>query len=261
MSQLTITDSHCHLNCLDLENHNGSLDAAIKSAENNGVKHMLCVCIDLPHFPEVLAIAEQYDNIHTSVGVHPNEPEDQGTSVDELVKLSQHPKVVAIGESGLDYFRSEGDVEWQRERFRQHIQAAKQVNKPLIIHTRNAKEDTIKIMTEEGAEQPGGVMHCFTEDWAMAKQALDLGFYISFSGIVTFKNAQILKDVAKRIPLNRMLIETDSPYLAPVPYRGKSNEPAYVRYVAEHIAELRETSIEEIAEHTTNNYFNLFLDQ
>ncbi|GAG51294.1 unnamed protein product, partial [marine sediment metagenome] len=196
MNQITITDSHCHLNCLNLENYNGNLDAAIKSAEDNGVKHMLCVCIDLPHFPEVVAIAEKYENIHTSVGVHPNEPEDQGTSVDELINLSAHPKVVAIGESGLDYFRSQGDLEWQRERFRQHIQAAKQVNKPIIVHTRDAKQDTIKIMTEEGAEQPGGVMHCFTEDWVMAKQALDLGFYISFSGIVTFKNAQTIKDVA-----------------------------------------------------------------
>ena len=253
-----LIDSHCHLNCLNLDAHNGSLDSAVQAARDNGVSHMLCVCIDMEHFPEVLQCAETYDDVTASVGQHPNDPIDVEPTVEDLVRLADHPKVVAIGETGLDYFRSEGDLDWQRERFRTHIAAAKQAQKPLIIHTRDAREDTIQIMREENASDVGGVMHCFTETWEMAKQAMDMGFLISFSGIVTFKNAKELQDVARKVPLESMLIETDSPYLAPVPFRGKPNEPAYVRHVAEFLAELRGVSFEEIAEVTTANYYGVF---
>jgi TatD DNase family protein len=253
-----LVDSHCHLDRLDLTHHNGSLDSALQAARALGVEHMLCVSIDLDNFKNVLDIAQRYDNVHASVGIHPTEILAVEPSVSTLAELAQDKKIVAIGETGLDYYRSEGDVEWQRQRFRNHIQAAKTVNKPLIIHTRQARADTINIMREEGADNVGGVMHCFTEDWDTAKKAMDLGFYISFSGIVTFANAKELKDLATKIPLDRMLIETDSPYLAPVPFRGKSNEPAYVRYVAEHIAELRNVPWTTIAEKTTENYFKLF---
>jgi TatD DNase family protein len=178
--------------------------------------------------------------------------------VDQLVELAGRERVVAVGETGLDYFRTEGDVEWQRERFRRHIRAAREVNKPLIVHTRAARDDTLKIMAEEGAAEAGGVLHCFTEDWEMARAAMDMNFYISFSGIVTFKNARELQDVARRLPMERMLVETDSPYLAPVPKRGKTNQPAYVRYVAEFIAELRGDSFESLAAETTRNFYTLF---
>lgn len=219
---------------------------------------MLCVAINLERFPQLAALASKYADISASVGIHPNEQEANELDVAHLVKLAEHTEVVAIGETGLDYFRSKGDLSWQRKRFRTHIQAAKQIGKPLVIHMRDAAEDTIRIMQEEEAGQVGGVMHCFTEDWDTAKAALDLGFYISFSGIVTFKNAKELKYVAKKIPEDRMLVETDSPYLAPTPFRGKSNQPAYVRYVVEHIAELRNQSFGHIAEITTRNYFKLF---
>ncbi len=255
---LTFVDSHCHLDCLDLTPYEGKLDGAIQAAYAKQVKHMLCVCITLVNFPQVLQIAEAYDNIHASLGVHPNEAVDTEPSAAELIELANHPKVVAIGETGLDYFRLEGEKEAQQLRFRRHIQTAIATNKPLIIHTRDAREDTITLMKEEHAEKVGGVMHCFTETWEMAEQAMALGFYISFSGIVTFKNATALQDVAKRMPLDRMLIETDSPYLAPVPLRGKKNEPAYVPYVAEFLAELRGEALETIAKHTTQNYFDLF---
>ena len=175
-----------------------------------------------------------------------------------MAELGQHERVVAIGETGLDYFRVEGDVEWQRERFRTHIRAARELDKPLIVHTRAAREDTLKIMAEERAADAGGVLHCFTEDWEMARRAMDMNFYVSFSGIVTFKNAQDLKDVARQMPIERMLVETDSPYLAPVPKRGKTNQPAYVRYVGEYIAGLREQSLEEFAAATTDNFYTLF---
>lgn len=253
-----LIDSHCHLNCLDLDAHNGSLDNAVQAARDNGVSHMLCVSIDMDHFPEVLQCAETYDDVTASVGQHPNDPIDVEPTVEDLVRLANHPKVVAIGETGLDYFRSEGDLDWQRERFRTHIAAAKQTKKPLIIHTREAREDTIQIMREENAVDAGGVMHCFTETWEMAQQAMAMGFMISFSGIVTFKNAKELQDVARKVPLESMLIETDSPYLAPVPFRGKPNEPAYVKHVAESLAELRGVSFEEIAEVTTANYYQVF---
>jgi len=259
MSQLpTIVDSHCHLDRLELSKHSESLDAALNAARENGVSHFLCVSIDLENYPAMLAQIESYPDVSVSVGVHPNEQDCEEPTVEKLLELAQHPKVIAIGETGLDYFRIEGDPTWQQDRFRMHINTAKQCNKPLIIHNRDAREDTLKILKEEGADSVGGVMHCFVEDWETAKKSIELDFYISFSGIVTFKNAKELKEVAKNTPLDRMLIETDSPYLAPVPYRGKPNEPAYVRYVAEHIAELRGISVEEIAEATTQNFFTLF---
>lgn len=252
-----LVDSHCHLDRLDLTPFNGQLEGALAHAGEAGISHMLCVCIDLEHFSDVLAPAKQHRNIFASVGVHPNEESDN-PDVATLVSLAQDERVVAIGETGLDYFRSEGDLEWQRDRFRTHIHAARQTGKPLIIHMRDATEDTLQVMKEESADEIGGVMHCFVEDWETAKRAIDLNFHISFSGIVTFKNTHALKDAAKKIPIKRMLVETDSPYLAPVPHRGKSNQPAYVKYVAEHIAELRGVSLEEICERTTDNFFELF---
>ncbi|HEX8874263.1 MAG TPA: TatD family hydrolase, partial [Nitrosospira sp.] len=246
-------DSHCHLDFPDLA---GNLDELLDGMRNNYVSHALCVSVNLQDFPRVLALAENHSNLFASAGVHPdyeNLPEPQAA---QLASLADHPKVVAIGETGLDYFRLKGDLEWQRERFRQHIRAARRCGKPLIIHTRAAAADTLRIMAEEGADSVGGVMHCFTESWDMAQQAMEMNFYISFSGIVTFKNAVALKDVARRIKLDRMLIETDSPYLAPVPHRGKINQPAFVRHVAEAIADLRGISVNEIASATTDNFFN-----
>lgn len=257
MSSLLV-DSHCHLDRLDLTPFDGNLEGALENARQHGVGHMLCVCIDLEHFTDVLTPAQQHDNIFASVGVHPNEQEGQEPDVDTLVKLANDPNVIAIGETGLDYYRCEGDLEWQRDRFRTHIAAAKQSNKPLIIHMREATTDTLRLMQEESAGDIGGVMHCFAEDWEAAKAALDMDFYISFSGIVTFNSAKTLKEVAKQVPLDRMLVETDSPYLAPSPYRGKSNQPAYVKFVAEHIAALRNASLEAVSEATTENFFRLF---
>ena len=255
---LSLIDSHCHLDRLDLAKLDADLDAVLAAARRHDVTHMLCVCIDMDNFPAVQALAQRYPQVFASVGVHPNEKDTRDPEVQELVALAQAAKVVAIGETGLDYFHGEGDLEWQRQRFRRHIRAARECGKPLIIHTRDAREDTINIMREEGAAEAGGVMHCFTEDWTMAEQAMELGFYISFSGIVTFRNAEPLREVARRVPLERMLVETDAPYLTPVPYRGKSNQPAYVRYVAEHIAEVRGEPLETIAAATTDNFFKLF---
>lgn len=222
------------------------------------VGHALCVSVTLDKFHEVLSLAERYDNFYASVGVHPDYENIEEPDVETLVQLAAHPKVVAIGETGLDYFRLTGDLEWQRQRFRTHIRAAIQAKKPLIIHTRSAAEDTLRIMREEGAVKVGGVMHCFTESLEVALQAISMGFYISFSGIVTFKNAKELKEVAKKIPLDRVLVETDSPYLAPVPFRGKINQPAYVKYVAQEVADLRGISLDEVMNATTANFFNLF---
>ena len=219
---------------------------------------MLCVGINLELWPQMMEIVERYDNIHASVGVHPNEDEGEDPSVERLLALAEHPKVIAIGETGLDYFRSEGDLDWQRDRFRRHIQAAKQCGKPLIIHSREAQPDSIDIMAEEGADQVGGIMHCFVDDWPAAQRAIELNFVISFSGIVTFKTATELKEVAKNCPLDKMLVETDSPYLTPVPYRGKPNHPGLTRYVAEHIAELKGISYQEVAEATTENFYRMF---
>lgn len=253
-----LVDSHCHLDRLDLTPFDGELEGALQNAREHGVGHMLCVCIDLEHFNDVLNIAKKYDSVSVSVGVHPNERGGSEPSVEQLAELSQDTNVVAMGETGLDYFRSEGDLEWQRQRFRTHIEAAKQIKKPLIIHMRDATQDTLRIMQEENAAEAGGVMHCFTGNWQAAKEALDMGFYISFSGIVTFKSAIELKEVAKKMPMDRMLVETDSPYLAPVPYRGKSNQPAYVKHVAEHVAELRSITLDKLTRNTTENYFKLF---
>lgn len=255
-----LVDSHCHLDRLDLSTESGDLDGMLESATAQGVGHLLCVCIDLENFPAVLAAAQRYPHVFASVGVHPNERDGEEPDVERLIALSNHPKVIAIGETGLDYFRSEGDLEWQRERFRTHIRAAKNTGKPLIVHNREAKHDTLQILRAEGAADIGGVLHCFTEDWETARHALDLNFYISFSGIVTFANAKELKQVATRLPLDRLLIETDSPYLAPVPHRGKPNQPAYVRHVAQHIADLRGVSLETIAAASTANFFTLFKD-
>jgi TatD DNase family protein len=232
-----------------------------KMAENK-VTHALCVSVDMPDFPRVLALAEQYPHIYASVGTHPDYEDTPEPSVAQLVELARHPKIVAIGETGLDYYRLEGDLEWQRERFRTHIRASRESGKPLIIHTRSASEDTIRIMREEGAgtDKGGvaGVMHCFTESLEVAQAAMEMGFYISFSGIVTFKSARELQAVARAVPLERMLIETDSPYLAPVPYRGRMNEPGYVAHVAEFIATLKDESLRDVARQTTDNFFNLF---
>jgi len=222
------------------------------------VQHMLCVSIDLESYPAMRRLVEGYDNVSISVGVHPNEKSGKEPSVEELVSLAGNDKVVAIGETGLDYFRSSGSLDWQRERFRRHIRAAKIAGKPLIIHTREAKEDTIKLLMEERADQVGGVFHCFTEDWDTAQQALDLGFLISFSGIVTFRNAGSIHEVAKLIPEDRFLIETDSPYLAPIPFRGKPNYPFYVRHVAQYIADLRGISLDRVAELSSSNFYRLF---
>jgi TatD DNase family protein len=250
-----LVDSHCHLNFPGLAD---KLDELLEAMADNGVSHALCVSVNLPDFPQVRSLAERHANIYASVGVHPDYQDTEEPSVEQLVALADHPKVIAIGETGLDYFRLKGDLEWQRTRFRNHIRAAKACGKPLIIHTREAAADTLRIMAEEGASEVGGVMHCFTESWEVAEQAIAMGFYISFSGIVTFKTAQALKDVAQRVPLERMLIETDSPYLAPVPHRGKTNQPAFVKHVAEEIAQLRGLTLEEIASATTRNFFRLF---
>jgi TatD DNase family protein len=250
-----LVDSHCHLNFPELA---AKVDDALALMRENGVTHALCVSVTLEEFPQVRALAERYPHIFGSVGVHPDYPDVPVVREEQLIALAEHPKIVAIGETGLDYFRIKGDCEWQRERFRTHIRAARRCGKPLIIHTREAAADTLRIMGEEGADSIGGVMHCFTESWEVARAALDLGFYISFSGIITFKNAEALRDVARKVPLERMLIETDSPYLAPVPYRGKTNEPGLVKYVAEEIARQRNLSLEQVAASTSYNFFQLF---
>ncbi|QAU34588.1 TatD family hydrolase [Janthinobacterium sp. 17J80-10] len=252
-------DSHCHINFPELAE---KMPEVLSAMADNQVTHALCVSVDLPDFPQVLALAEQYPHVYASVGVHPDYPDTPEPSVDDLVRLANHPKIVAIGETGLDYYRLEGDLEWQRERFRVHIRASRATGKPLIIHTRAAAEDTIRIMQEEGAGTDqggaGGVMHCFTESLAVAEAAMAMGFYISFSGIVTFKNAKELQAVALAVPLEKMLIETDSPYLAPVPHRGRMNQPAWVKHVAEFVAQLKGVPLEQVAKQTTDNFFNLF---
>ncbi|WP_019898442.1 TatD family hydrolase [Methylotenera mobilis] len=250
-----LVDSHCHLNFPELL---ANLPAIKQAMQDNQVGHALCISVTLPDFPQVLALAEENENFYASVGVHPDYEDIQEPTVDELIKLANHPKVIAIGETGLDYFRLTGDLEWQRTRFRTHIRAAIATGKPLVIHTRNSPEDTLRIMREENAQQVGGVMHCFTESLDVALEAIALGFYISFSGIITFKNAQTIKEVAKHVPLDRILVETDSPYLAPTPYRGKTNQPSYVKHVAEEVANLRGISFDELAAATTENFFRLF---
>jgi TatD DNase family protein len=248
-------DSHCHINFPEL---NQKIDQVLANMLESNISHALCVSVTLDKINEILDLTQKYSNIYASVGVHPDYEDIQEPDIDTLLKYSKNKKVVAIGETGLDYFRLKGDLSWQRDRFRTHIQAAIKSELPLIIHTRNAQDDTIRIMKEEGANAATGVMHCFTESYEMAKEAIDLGFYISFSGIITFKNAEALRETVKKIPIENILIETDSPYLAPVPNRGKLNEPANVRYVAEKIAELKGMPIEKVAEITTNNFFTLF---
>ncbi len=258
VASLGLVDSHCHLNLIDYQKLGCDPDEVLQKAKEAGVTHILCVSIDLEHFDDVLALAEAHTQIYASLGVHPNTPMETPLTEEDLLSRCRHSKIIAIGETGLDYYRSKGDLEWQKERFRCHIRVAHKVNKPIIVHCRDAKTDTIAILNEEQASDVGGVMHCFVDDWETAKAALDLNFYISFSGIVTFKNATDLKEVAKKMPLDRLLVETDSPYLAPVPYRGKTNQPAYVQDVAKYIAELRGVKFEKIAEQTTANFFSLF---
>jgi TatD DNase family protein len=250
-----LVDSHCHLNFPELA---GKLDQALALMRENAVSHALCVSVTLAEFPQVKELAERYSQLYASVGVHPDYPDVPEVTEKELLALGDHPRVVAIGETGLDYYRLKGELEWQRQRFRTHIRAARSSGKPLIIHMRDAGADTLRILKEEGAPEVGGVMHCFTGSWDEAQAAMELGFYISFSGIVTFKNALALKDVARQVPLDRMLVETDSPYLAPVPYRGKTNEPGLVKHVAEEIARLRDISLAHVAQATTRNFFKLF---
>jgi TatD DNase family protein len=250
-----LVDSRCHLNFPELA---ADIDGVLARMQTAGVTHALCICVNMRDFPEVLGLAERFPNIYASAGVHPDQPPGMEATVDELVELARHPRVIAIGETGLDYYRETGEPTWQRERFRTHIRAALASRKPLIIHTRAAAEDTLAIMMEEGAATVGGIMHCFTESLDVARRAIALNFYISISGIVTFKNAQALKAVVQALPLEALLIETDSPYLAPVPFRGKSNEPAYVRHVAEEVARLKEVPLSVVAERTTANFFSLF---
>jgi TatD DNase family protein len=253
---MPFVDSHCHINFPELV---ANIDEVLAKMHANDVVSALCVSVNLADFPQVLALAERHAWIYASVGVHPDYEDVEEPSVEHLIKLARHPKIVAIGETGLDYYRLTGDLEWQRERFRTHIRASIACQKPLIIHTRSAAEDTIRIMQEENAHKAGGVMHCFTESWEVAETAIAMGFYISFSGIVTFKNAKQIKEVARRVPVERMLIETDSPYLAPSPHRGKLNQPAYVKHVAEEIALLRGIGVEEVGKITTKNFERLFM--
>jgi TatD DNase family protein len=250
-----LVDSHCHINFPELASDLEGVIARMRTAD---VTHALCVSVSLETFPEVLAIAERFPNIYASVGVHPNHHAEAEPTVERLVELATHPRVIAIGETGLDYYRETGDLTWQRQRFRTHIQAARRCSKPLIIHTRQAAEDTLEILRSEGADEVGGVMHCFTESLSVAEQAMALNFYISFSGIVTFKTSRDLKEVARQIPLERTLVETDSPYLAPTPYRGKTNEPAYVRRVAEELGEIKGLDLDKVARISSSNFFSLF---
>lgn len=251
-----LVDSHCHIDLIDSDYL--STQQILDSAAEFGVTHMLNVAINLNQFRECLAVAEANPHVFASVGVHPNEPEEVRVTCEQLVELANHPKIIAIGETGLDYFRTEGGLDWQQTRLREHIWAARRVNKPLIIHMRDAAVDTLAILKEEKASEPGAVMHCFTEDWTVAKQALDLSFYISLSGIVTFKSAESLREVARNVPADRLLIETDSPYLAPVPFRGKTNQPAYVKHVAEFVAQERGVSFEQLCQQTSENFARLF---
>jgi len=253
-----LVDSHCHLDRIDLTPYAGDFAALLAATRAAGVGHSLCVSIDLEAYPAMLALVEPYAEVSVSVGVHPNEHDTVEPDPDTLVDLARHPKNVAIGETGLDYYHGKGDLEWQRERFRRHVAAARLAHKPLIIHSRDARADTLAILREERASEVGGVMHCFTEDWDTAARAMDLGFHISFSGILTFKSADELREVARRVPDDRLLVETDSPYLAPVPHRGKPNEPRHVVHVVALLAQLRGTDVETIAAVTTANFARLF---
>lgn len=253
-----LIDSHCHLDRIDLKPYENDFACFMEAAQKNDISYLLTIAIDMESYDAMVSLVEDYPQISATVGVHPNEHEGREPSIDELIAKGKAGKVIGIGETGLDYFRSEGDLTWQKQRFKNHIAAARQLNKPLIIHTRDAKADTLKILEEENAGEVGGIIHCFTEDWDFAKKALDLNFYISFSGIVTFNNAKEIQNVARKVPADRYLIETDSPYLAPVPHRGKPNYPIYVKHVAEYLATLRGTSLTAIAEQSTKNFESLF---
>lgn len=253
-----LIDSHCHLDMLTPVKEQGSVDAVLAEAKAAGIEHFLCVCVGLERYAAMRALVESYANVDVSVGLHPCGSEAVEPSVEMLVEKARDEKVVALGETGLDYYYDKIPREVQQQRFRNHIRAGRETGKPVIVHTRDARADTIKILTEEKARECGGVIHCFTEDWDTAKAAMDLGFYISFSGIVTFRNAASLRDVARRVPDAQLLVETDAPYLAPVPKRGKENTPAYVRHVAECVAAEREQSLEQVAEITSRNYRALF---
>jgi TatD DNase family protein len=250
-----LVDTHCHLDFPDLSRR---LTEILERMQQNDVGCAVCIGVNLEDFPGVLALAEAHPNLYATVGVHPEYADVEEPDETRLIELARHPKVIAIGETGLDYHWQKDRPEWQRDRFRRHIRVAIATGKPLVVHMRDSAEDTLRILKEEGAEVVGGVMHCFTETWEVARQALDLGFHISFSGILTFKNAIVIKEAAKKTPLERILVETDSPYLAPVPHRGKPNEPAFVWHVAEELARLRGLSLEQVAEATTANFFNLF---
>ena len=251
-----LVDSHCHL---DFDDYDGRMDEIRATMASNGVSHAMCISVNLRDWPKVIALADTYGNFYATVGVHPDhDPGEEVLTEADLTSRAAHPKVLAIGETGLDYFRLKGDLEWQRERFRTHIRAARTCGKPLVIHTREAAEDTLRLMREEGAEEVGGVLHCFTETEAVARAALDLGFLISFSGIVTFKNAASLREVARLVPADRLMVETDSPYLAPVPHRGKVNQPGWVRHVAETVAEVRGETLEQVAAMSTANFRRVF---
>jgi len=256
---MALVDSHCHI---DFDGLGDRLPEVMENARLNNVSHVVAISVDMANYPRVREIADSYNNIYCSVGVHPNTATDGSEgfepSTGQLVEMAAHERVVGIGETGLDYFRSEGDLEWQRERFRRHIDAGRQAELPLIVHTRAAGADTLKMLREQDVGPATGVIHCFTEDWDFAQAALELGFYLSFSGIVTFKSAAQIQRVAASAPIDRILIETDAPYLAPVPYRGKTNEPAYVVHTAEFIAGLRAMPLAELAERTTENFFRLF---
>ena len=255
---MLLADSHCHLDRIDLAPWEGDFARFMTDARAQGLGLMVCVGIDLERYPAMRELVEPYPEVVVSVGVHPNEEPDCSPTLERLVELGQDPRVVAIGETGLDYYRTEPGAPWQHERFRTHIEAARALGKPLIIHTREAREDTLRVLEESGAREVGGVMHCFVEDWATAKRALDIGFYISFSGVLTYKSADALREVAKQVPEDRLLIETDAPYLAPVPHRGKPNVPQYVRHVAETLAGLRGWTLEETAARTYVNARRLF---
>jgi TatD DNase family protein len=256
-TSMQIIDSHCHINFPELGE---DIEGVLRRMEENNVAKALCVSVQLEKLDEILGLAAKYPNIYASVGVHPDNENCEEPTTEQLVTLSNHPKVVAIGETGLDYFRTKGDTEWQRKRFRVHIDAAKRTHKPLIIHTREAGNDTLDILREQGRGEVKGVMHCFTETLPFALASIELGFLISFSGILTFKNAEDIRTVAKAIPLESVMVETDSPYLAPMPHRGKTNEPSYVRFVLEELARVKEVPVDVVAQKTTENFHKLFLN-
>lgn len=253
-----LVDSHCHLDRLKLNKYDGELDAALQAARDRGVGKMLCVGISLDNRQEVTELAEKHDDVVASVGVHPLDVDAGLATETQLVEWSKHPKVVALGETGLDYYYSDETKEVQSKSFAIHLRAASEAKLPVIVHTRDARQDTLDLIREHGNSEYAGVLHCFTESWEMASAAMDMNYYISLSGIVTFKNAEELRDVARKMPLDRLLVETDSPYLAPIPYRGKPNEPAFVREVAEFVADLKGISYEKLCEITGENFHRLF---